>query len=88
MTISGSATPGFEPLAEAFARNFEDHGERGAAIALHFRGALEVSLWAGNRDTGTGTAWTEDTLVNVYSTTKGIAGAVVALLVMVDLVHR
>ncbi|MFC5368767.1 serine hydrolase domain-containing protein [Salinirubrum litoreum] len=70
--------PGFEPVHETFRENFESRRELGAACAVVHEGAVVVDLWGGYRDTGRTDPWTADTLVLVFSTTKGIAGGVMA----------
>lgn len=71
--IHGTVASGFEPVREAFERNFREHGEIGAACAVVVDGAPVVDLWAGHADHDRERAWDRDTLVNVYSTTKGMA---------------
>ena len=68
---SGWVAPGFEGVREVFEANFADGLEVGAAFAAHHRGRKVVDLWGGTADTTTGRPWLEDTLVLVYSTTKG-----------------
>ena len=70
-TINGWVAPGFEPVRQAFGENFE-HGEAGAAYAAYHRGRKVVDLWGGTADVTTGRPWDEDTMVLVYSTTKGV----------------
>ncbi len=70
--INGACAAGFEPVRDAFEKNFRDHGEVGAAFALALDGEIVVDLWAGWADRGRTRPWTRDTLVNVYSTTKGM----------------
>jgi CubicO group peptidase (beta-lactamase class C family) len=70
--IHGHCAPAFEGVREAFARNFRDHRERGAAVALRHEGELVVDLWAGDADTA-GRPWERDTIAVVFSTTKGLA---------------
>jgi CubicO group peptidase (beta-lactamase class C family) len=70
--IDGACATGFEPVRDAFEKNFRDHGEVGAAVALALDGDMVVDLWAGWADRGQTRPWTRDTLVNVYSTTKGM----------------
>ena len=43
------------------------------------RGEKVVDLWGGVRDTRTGDPWEEDTLVLVYSTSKGLAAMTLAI---------
>ncbi len=70
--INGTCRAGFEPVREAFEGNFRDHGEVGAAFALTIDGESVVDLWGGWADRDRTRPWTRDTLVNVYSTTKGM----------------
>jgi CubicO group peptidase (beta-lactamase class C family) len=78
--IGGSVEPGFEGVAEAFARNFADHGEVGAATAVYVDGRKVVDLWGGVADQATGAPYTEDSLQLVFSTTKGATAACANLL--------
>jgi len=77
--ISGFARPGFEPARDAFVRNFEKGKELGAAFCVFHHGEKVLDLWGGVRDASTAEPWTEDTMVLVYSTTKGLAGLAMAL---------
>jgi CubicO group peptidase (beta-lactamase class C family) len=79
--IQGTVADGFGAVADAFERNFTEHGELGAAFALYVDGDPKVDIWAGVADRTTGRPWTEDTLQLVYSTTKGAAAICVARLV-------
>lgn len=76
--ISGYSAPGYEGVKEAFARNFIEEQEIGAAICLYVNGEKVVDLWAGYKDAEQREPWLEDTVVNVWSTTKGAAAACVA----------
>src|SRR4051812_47832764 len=69
--VEGTVEAGFEGVRDAFAKNFEDHGEVGAAFALHVDAKLVVDLWGGMADPKTNRPYTEDTLQLVFSTTKG-----------------
>ena len=71
-TIGGWTAPGYEEVRKAFQANFDQGLEVGAAFGAYHRGELVVDLWGGVADTRTGRPWQEDTLVLVYSTTKGI----------------
>ncbi|HUD17431.1 MAG TPA: serine hydrolase domain-containing protein, partial [Acidimicrobiales bacterium] len=62
---------GFEGVRGAFQANFDAGKEVGAAFAAYHRGQLVVDLWGGIADQHTEKPWEEDTLVLVYSTTKG-----------------
>jgi CubicO group peptidase (beta-lactamase class C family) len=77
--ISGFAKPGFEAVREAFIENFERRHELGAACCIYYRGEKVVDLWGGVKNQSTGEPWQEDTMVIVYSTTKGLSGLAMAL---------
>jgi CubicO group peptidase (beta-lactamase class C family) len=77
--IQGTVAPGFEAVAEAFRRNFAERGELGAACAVYHHGRKVVDLWGGWRDLARTRAWQEDTLVLVFSTTKGMASLSLAV---------
>ncbi len=77
--IHGTVAPGFEPVRDAFAANFERGLECGASVAVTREGEFVVDLWAGDAAPG-GRPWQEDTIVNVYSTTKTMAAISVLLL--------
>jgi CubicO group peptidase (beta-lactamase class C family) len=72
--------PGFEGVADAFARNFAEHGEVGAAASVYVGGHKVVDLWGGVADREAGTPYAVDTLQLVFSTTKGATAACANLL--------
>lgn len=78
--VRGTVADGFEAVADAFVRNFEQRGERGAAVAVYRDGRKVVDLWAGTRDVDGTEPWAVDTAQVVRSATKGVAAAVVLLL--------
>ena len=77
--IEGRVRPGFEPVRDAFAENFASRHELGGACCVYHRGEKVVDLWGGVRDKATGAPWQEDTMVIVYSATKGLAAMTLAL---------
>jgi CubicO group peptidase (beta-lactamase class C family) len=79
--IHGTTDDGFGAVHDAFAKNFAEHDELGAAFSLYVNGEKKVDLWAGVANSATGAAWTEDTLQLVFSSTKGAAALCVARLV-------
>jgi CubicO group peptidase (beta-lactamase class C family) len=82
--IDGEVVPGFERVRECFERNFhraDDRREVGAALTVFHRGRCVVDLYGGLSDPQTARVWRPDTLVNVYSSTKGVVAFCVALLV-------
>jgi CubicO group peptidase (beta-lactamase class C family) len=72
-TTNGWVAPGFEEVRAAFQANFDAGVEVGAAFAAYHRGQKVVDLWGGIADARTGKPWEENSLVLVYSTTKGVA---------------
>lgn len=79
--IQGFVNPRFGALARAFSANFAERGEVGASLALMIDGQLVVDLWGGALD-GEGTRpWREDSVVNIWSTTKAVNALCFALLV-------
>ncbi len=76
--IHGTVARGFEKVRDAFIENFEKRNELGAACAIYHNGEKVVDLWGGVRDKQTDAPWEEDTLILVFSTTKGIASLAVA----------
>ncbi|HEY6096322.1 MAG TPA: serine hydrolase domain-containing protein, partial [Gallionellaceae bacterium] len=77
--FAGHVSPGFEPVRDAFAENFSLRGETGGACCVYHRGQKVVDLWGGVRNQATGEPWEEDTMVIVYSTTKGLAAMTLAV---------
>jgi CubicO group peptidase (beta-lactamase class C family) len=77
--IHGYTAPGFEPVRDEFVRNFRERGEIGAACAAYLENEKVVDLWGGIRETKSGAPWEKDTMVLVFSTTKGMAGLAMAV---------
>lgn len=77
--VHGFVSPGFEGVRDAFVENFEHRNELGAACCIYVRGEKVVDLWGGIRNAATGEPWEEDTMVLVFSTTKGMSGMAMAL---------
>jgi CubicO group peptidase (beta-lactamase class C family) len=79
--MHGWSAAGWQEVEEVFRRNFAERHEVGAAFAAYHRGDKVVDLWGGVADEQTGAPWQEDTVVLTFSTTKGAAAVVAALLV-------
>ncbi len=78
--VHGAVAEGYEPVREAFVRNFETLGDRGAAVAVYRDGHKVVDLWGGTRDVDGTAPWEQGTAQIVRSATKGVAAAVLLLL--------
>jgi CubicO group peptidase (beta-lactamase class C family) len=83
-SIGGFVAPRYLPVRDAFVTNFrreDQHRELGAALTAYHHGECVVDLWGGHADVAQSRPWTADTLVNVWSTTKGITALALAVLV-------
>ncbi len=78
-TIEGNVKPGFEAVHKAFAENFVRRRELGGACCGFSRGEKVVDLWGGVRNKQTGEPWEKDTMVIIYSATKGLAAMTLAI---------
>ncbi|GAA5524514.1 hypothetical protein Maes01_01071 [Microbulbifer aestuariivivens] len=72
MEVSGYCAPGFESLFGVFADNFRERGDTGAALAVQQHGETIVSLWGGSANREGDVAFSEDTIANVFSSSKGV----------------
>jgi CubicO group peptidase (beta-lactamase class C family) len=77
--IGGGVEEGWGPVADAFRGNFEAGEEVGAACAAYVGDRKVVDLLGGERDPARQLRWEQDTLVTVFSTTKGMSSLAVAL---------
>ncbi len=72
VTLQGVSHPRFERVREHFVQGFENGDELGASLCLTLEGETVVDLWAGHADAAGSRPWERETLVNVYSSTKGV----------------
>lgn len=77
--IHGFVAPEFELVKDEFIRNFSERGEVGAAFSVYINNKAVVDLWGGYRDRQTRAEWEKDTLVQVFSATKGFAALALSL---------
>jgi CubicO group peptidase (beta-lactamase class C family) len=82
--LDGGNVPGFcddkfVGVGDAFAQNFANGEEIGASVAITIDGEFVVDLWDGLAAEG-GADWQEDTIVNVYSTTKTMTALCIHIL--------
>ena len=78
--VSGYTATGFDAVQKVFEENFAEGLEVGASLCIFAAGQKVVDLWGGHRDLAGTQPWAADTLVNVYSTTKGPAAIAFATL--------
>ena len=81
MTDNWTVAPGWERVAEEFARCLSDRNDLGSAVAVYHRGQPVVDLWGGVADGRTGRPWQRDTAALVFSTTKGATAICAHMLV-------
>lgn len=77
--IEGEVAPGYENVKTVFA-DLWNQVEVGASFCAYVGGEKVVDIWGGYTDVDMTNPWQRDTLVNVYSTTKGIASVAIAKL--------
>ena len=70
--VQGQCDSRFSGVEDAFRENFAARDEVGASAAVYAGGKLVVDLWGGYADAARSRPWERDTIVNVYSTTKGM----------------
>ncbi len=78
--LEGHCEPRFARVREVFAEMLAKN-EVGAAIAFSLDGETVVDLWGGWADKAKTRPWQRDTIVNTYSTTKGMTALVAHRLV-------
>lgn len=76
--LHGDVDVGYGGVADVFRQHFADGKEIGAALAVYREGRRVVDLWGGFRNLE-GEPWRPDTLVPVFSTTKGMSSMVIAV---------
>jgi CubicO group peptidase (beta-lactamase class C family) len=72
VNIGGDVDEGWGGVRDAFATNFAERAEVGAAVCVYRHGEKVVDLWGGVADPASGRPWAEDTIVTVFSSTKGV----------------
>jgi CubicO group peptidase (beta-lactamase class C family) len=71
--IHGTCDARFARVREVFTEQLDAPEEVGASVAVTLEGRTVVDLWAGHADAARKRPWNADTLVNLFSTTKGMA---------------
>jgi CubicO group peptidase (beta-lactamase class C family) len=71
-STKGWTSRSFEGVKDVFETNFAEGLEVGAAFSAYHRGQKVVDLWGGTADADAERAWEEDTIILVFSTTKGM----------------
>lgn len=82
-TVQGRCDPDFEEVRRLFQQFLDAGDELGASVAVSVDGKTVIDLWGGFADAEKTQPWEEDTIVNVYSTTKNVTS--LAMLKLVDM---
>ncbi|PNP43985.1 hypothetical protein TGAMA5MH_04270 [Trichoderma gamsii] len=80
--VQGHYDPKFEELRKGFQKNLDSKADVGASITVNIDGKNVVDIWGGYVDEEGTRPWEADTLVAVWSCTKGVAS--LALLMLID----
>jgi CubicO group peptidase (beta-lactamase class C family) len=80
--VQGKCSDEFGPVRAALEANLASGEELGASIWMNVGGETVIDIWGGHRDTGLSVPWDEDTITNVWSTTKTITN--LAALILAD----
>jgi CubicO group peptidase (beta-lactamase class C family) len=78
--VHGNCDNRFSAVRDALAENLETGEELGASIYIDIDGDAVVDVWGGQAQAGQ--PWSEDTIVNVWSTTKTVTN--LAALMLID----
>jgi CubicO group peptidase (beta-lactamase class C family) len=79
--IKGYCEDRFNSVKEAFQRNFENDLEVGASFAVTIDGKHVIDIWGGYANAEKTRPWEQDTIVNVYSTTKVMTSICIHILI-------
>jgi CubicO group peptidase (beta-lactamase class C family) len=80
MKHKGFVHPDYLNIANVFDENFESFGEIGASLCVFHKHKKVVDIWGGYKDLHCKQAWQEDTVVPIFSTTKAVSSACLAIL--------
>jgi CubicO group peptidase (beta-lactamase class C family) len=80
--LGGTCSARFDPLRELFAAKLASGEDLGASLAVNIDGEMVVDLWGGWADEDRTVPWGENTIANVFSTTKTMTA--LAALALVD----
>ena len=78
--VSGTCDARFEPVRAALAEQLDSGNDLGASIHVDVDGQAVVDIWGGWRDAEHASPWTEDTITNVWSTTKTVTNLAALML--------
>ena len=68
--VQGTCDERFAAVRDAFEANFTNGDDVGASVAVTLDGEMVVDLWGGHVDVAKTAPWEQDSIINVWSTTK------------------
>ena len=71
----------FEAVRSALALNLGSGEELGASLVLDLDGDVVIDMWGGFRDQARTVPWSQDTITNVWSSTKTVTSLTALMLV-------
>jgi CubicO group peptidase (beta-lactamase class C family) len=78
--VQGTCDARFEPVRDVFAEQLDSGNDTGASIAIDVDGRTVADLWGGWCDEEHRRPWTENTITNVWSTTKTVTNLAALML--------
>jgi CubicO group peptidase (beta-lactamase class C family) len=78
--VQGTCDARFEPVRGVLAEQLESGNETGASIVVDVDGRTVADIWGGWCDPGHGRPWAENTITNVWSTTKTVTNLAALML--------
>ena len=70
METHGRYDKKFQSIVDCFENQFELGLDIGSSLAITCEGEIVVDIWSGTRDKAQSLPWEENTIVNVFSSTK------------------
>lgn len=81
VAVSGHCDSRLSEIEEIFRKSLESGFDTGAAIAIEKDGEMLVDLWGGHKDRDRSEPWSENTILNVFSTTKAVTALCIVKLI-------
>jgi CubicO group peptidase (beta-lactamase class C family) len=78
--VQGTCDARFEPVRDVLAEQLDSGNDTGASVVVDVDGRTVLDLWGGWCDPGHGRPWTENTITNVWSTTKTVTNLAALML--------
>ena len=85
--VEGYCDPRFQAVRDQFAQALASGFDTGASVAVEHQGEMVVNLWGGYKNREKTDPWSNNTLINVFSTTKAITATCFLQLVELSLIH-